>query len=416
MFSTNKLFETALGINQPWFIKNVTFDEEVKQLDIYIDFKPGSTFFYEDPKLSISGNFKAYDTVTKKWKHLNFFEHETYLHARVPRIKTDDNKIRKIKVPWEGINSGFTLLFEAFILQLSRHLPVNVISKIAKVSNYKIWRILGKYIENSLENNDYSELTAIGLDETSARKGHSYITLFVDLNKRRTVFIAEGKSQSTVRDFKEDLVVHNGQPENIKDVSCDMSPAFIAGVKEHLPNAEITFDKFHIMKIVNHAVDLVRREEQQGNPLFKNSRYLFLKNEKNLTFNQKARLSGLRLSKLNLKSVRALNIRESFQDIYKAESRTEFELLLKKWYFWSTHSKLEPMIKVAKTIKRHWEGVIQWKDSQINNGILEGLNSVIQSAKSKARGFSTFKNYKIMAYLVSADLDFTKINKHYLPT
>jgi len=416
MLNTNDLFEQALNVKNPWFIEKIDFDEKKKRLDIFIDFKKGSVFHYEDSELEISGEYKAYDTLDKTWRHLNFFEHEAYLHARVPRVKIDDNKIRKIKVPWEGVNSGFTLLFEAFILQLAKHLPVNVISKIIGESNYKIWGILEKYIDTTLEENDYSELTAIGVDETSSRKGHNYISLFVDLNKKKTIFIAEGKDSGTLKQFKDDLEAHNGSPEKIKNVSCDMSPAFIKGVGEHLPNAEITFDKFHIMKIINKAVDEVRREEQSTNPSLKKSRYIFLKNRENLTKTQKEKLAELSLSKTNLKSIRALHIRESFQAIYASGNTTEFETLLKKWYFWATHSRLEPMKKAAKTIKNHWDGIVKWKDSQINNGILEGLNSIVQAAKSKARGFSTLKYYKIVAYLVTADLDFSKINKSYVPT
>lgn len=416
MTKTNSLFEQALCVKNPWFIENISFDEKLKKLDIYIDFKRGASFHYEDKDLNISGDFKAYDTLKKTWRHLNFFEHETYLHARVPRIKITDKNIRKIKVPWEGVNTGFTLLLEAFILQFAKHLPVNVLSKMVKVSNYKIWSILEKYVDETLKTNDYSEVTAVGVDETSSKKGHNYISLFVDLNKKKTIFIAEGKDSDTIKQFKDDLEAHKGSTENIRDVSCDMSKAFIKGVSENLPNASITFDKFHIMKIINKSVDAVRREEQMTNPALKNSRYVFIKNEKNLTKLQKEKLAELRLSKKNLKSLRALNIRENFQDLYKSGNIEVFEVLLKKWYFWATHSRLEPMKKAAKTIKDHWDGVVRWKESQINNGILEGLNSVVQAAKTKARGYSTLKNFKIIAYLVTGDLDLSKINKYYLPT
>ena len=285
-----------------------------------------------------------------------------------------------------------------------------------KVSNYKIWSILEKYVDETLKTNDYSEVTAVGVDETSSKKGHNYISLFVDLNKKKTIFIAEGKDSDTIKQFKYDLEAHKGSTENIRDVSCDMSKAFIKGVRENLPNASITFDKFHIMKIINKSVDAVKREEQMTNPALKNSRYVFIKNEKNLTKLQKEKLAELRLSKKNLKSLRALNIRENFQDLYKSGNIEVFEVLLKKWYFWATHSRLEPMKKAAKTIKDHWDGVVRWKESQINNGILEGLNSVVQAAKTKARGYSTLKNFKIIAYLVTGDLDLSKINKYYLPT
>jgi transposase len=410
-----KLFELALHIESPWYIKEINFKEEEKTLDICIDFKKGSTFFYEDIAKEIKGDFKAYDTTNKKWRHLNFFQYECYIHARVPRIKLDNNSVKLIKTPWEGKSKGFTLLFEALVLQLVSNMTVFKVSKLINVSDDKLWRLMEKYVDISLLERDLENVKAIGLDETSRKKGHNYITLFVDLDKRKTIFITEGKSNKTIIDFKDDLEKHNGDIRKIKDVSCDMSPAFIKGVKENMPNAEITFDKFHIIKIINKAVDEVRRSEAKLESILKNSRYVVLKNRENLTKTQKSKLEELVLSKLNLKTLRAYHIRETFQDIYKAETKEQFLLLLKKWFFWATHSQLSPIKKAAYTIKKHWDGVVRWKESMINNGILEGLNSIIQAAKSKARGYSTTKNFKIIAYLLTGDLDFSTINKYYLP-
>lgn len=121
------------------------------------------------------------------------------------------------------------------------------------------------------------------------------------------------------------------------------------------------------------------------------------------------------MAKLNLKSIRAMQIREAFQQIYVAESTEQFEGLLDNWYYWATHSQLAPIIKVAKTIKRHWDGIVSWKKSQINNGILEGLNSALQAAKRKARGYK-MQHFKTIAYLLTGKLDFSKINANCLPT
>ena len=136
----------------------------------------------------------------------------------------------------------------------------------------------------------------------------------------------------------------------------------------------------------------------------------------NLTQKQAQTRKELSISRLNLKSIRALHIRENFQEIYKASTEDEFENLLNKWYFWATHSRLEPIKEAAYTIKRHWDGVLQWKRSRINNGLLEGLNSLIQAAKAKARGFRNIRYFKIVAFLVTGKLDFTKFNIHYSPT
>jgi len=404
----------ALNVTDPWFVKDLKFDVESKRLDIYIDFKKGSTFnfFDKEEDREIVG-LKAYDTSNKTWKHLNFFEHECYLHTRVPRVKLPNGKAKQIQTPWEGLSNGFTLLFEAFLLQLCQAMPVSKVAKITKTSDDKLWSMLEKYIDQTREYEDFQEISSIGLDETSRAKGHEYITLFVDLQQRRTIFITEGKDNTTVKRFTEDFEAHNGKVDNIKNVSCDMSPAFIKGVKEYLPKAQITFDKFHILKIINEAVNNVRKQEVNTNKLLIGTKYIWLKNYKNLTVKQKETLASLTMSKMKSKTMRAYNIRQSFQDIYQATSQEEFVTYLNKWYFWATHSKLEPMIKAAKTVKRHWDGVVRWYESKINNGILEGLNSVIQAAKSKARGYKTFRNYKIIVYLLTGKLDFSLVNHRF---
>jgi transposase len=379
-----------------------------------LDFKKGSVFdfFDKEEEKEIVG-LKAYDTSSKKWKHLNFFEHECYLHARVPRVKLPNGKVKQITTPWEGLSNGFTLLFEAFLVQMCQAMPVSRVASITKTSDDKLWDMLEKYIDSTREEENFENIDAIGLDETSRAKGHEYITLFVDLQQRRTIFITEGKDNTTVQRFAEDFEAHNGKVDNITNVSCDMSPAFIKGVKEYLPKAEITFDKFHILKIINEAVNTVRKQEVGTNKLLTGTKYIWLKNYNNLTVKQKETLDSFTMSNMNMKTMKAYNIRQAFQDIYQANSQEEFVTYLNKWYYWATHSRIEPIIKAAKTIKRHWDGIVKWYESKINNGILEGLNSVIQAAKSKARGYKTFKNYKIIVYLLTGKLDFSLVNHRF---
>lgn len=403
-----ELFEKALQIANPFYIRDIEFDTKEKHLDIYIDFKRGSIFRYKNG--SYDETCKAYDTQQKRWRHLNFFEYECYLNVRVPRVKLKDGKVKQVPMPWEGLTKGFTLLFEALTMQLCKAMPVKQVGDLINETDDKLWRMLEKYIQSIRELEDLSDITSIGIDETSKKKHHDYISLFVDMKKKRTIYITAGKSSETVEKFKEDLELHGGKAENIKDVSCDMSPAFIKGVKKNLPKAEITFDKFHIMKIINKAVDEVRKQESRSLYLLKGTKYIFLKNKDNLTKEQSEKLTELSISKLNIKSIRALHIRENFQEIYNANNQADFEKLLKKWYFWATHSRLEAIKEAAYTIKRHWEGVLKWFESKINNGILEGLNSVIQSCKSKARGYKTTKNFMIIAYLVTGHLKFELIN------
>lgn len=410
--NTETLFSEALGIIDPWYIEKVSFDQEQKRLNVRVNFKKGSVFEYSDSKTGEVKYSKAYDTVEKTWRHLNFFEHECYLTVRTPRIRPEGCGTKMVMPPWSGVVSGFTLLFEKLILEMCTNMPVHKVGQILGISDRKLWHVLDCYVSKGESQADHREVEAIGMDETSLKRGHEYITLFVDLKDRKTIYIAPGKDHRTVEEFAIDFTDKNGEPKAVKDVSCDMSPAFIKGVKTYLPNARITFDKFHILKLINEAVDAVRRSEAKEESCLKGARYVFLKNKTNLTAKQQEKREAL--SQKNLKSFRALRIREAFQEIYKAQNIEEFEGQLKAWYFWATHCRLEPIKSVAKTLKNHWDGIVQWKMSNINNGILEGLNSVVQAAKRKARGYG-YKHFRTMAFLLTGKFDFKAIN-NCLPT
>lgn len=396
------LFQLALCLTPPWQVISSEFDLQTKRLDIRIDFPRGSTFCC--PECG-QANLKCHDTKEKTWRHLNFFQHEAHLTARVPRVRCDKCGVRQVGVPWARSESGFTLLFEAMIMTLAKAMPVNAIAALVGEQDTRLWRVLHHYVDAARERADYSEVSQVGVDETSSKRGHNYVSLFVDLDGPRVLFATEGKDAATVERFKQDLIDHQGDPENVREVCCDMSPAFISGVKKQFPSAEITFDKFHIMKIINEAVDEVRRQEQKERPELAKTRYLWLKNPENLKASQAETLEGLTLKKLNLKTTRAYHIRLNFQELFNQPPELA-EAFLNKWYFWATHSRLEPIKQAAYTVKRHWDGILRWFQSKINNGILEGINSLIQAAKAKARGYRTTRNLITMIYLISGKLDF----------
>jgi len=404
------LFARALKLESPWEIREIEFREGGGEIKVFVDFPRGSVFSCP----ACGKEVKAYDTTEKEWRHLNFFQYACYLVVRVPRTNCPDDGILQIEVPWAREGADFTFLFESFAMTLVREMPVNKVSQIIKVDDNKLWRMMHYYTELARQQEDYSGVEQIGIDETSKAKGHHYVSLFVDLAKKRTIFVAEGKGSETMAAFVRDFKEHHGDPRDITDVSIDMSPAFIKGVEENLPNAAITFDKYHIMKIINAAVDSVRKAETKEQWLLRGQKYLFLKNRENLTDTQLKVLKNIEsMPRINLKTVKAYHIRENFQEIYKEITQEGFEKALKRWYFWATHSRIEEIKEAAKTVKRHWSGVLSWYISRINNGILEGLNSLVQAAKAKARGYRTFKNLKTMIYMLTGKLDYTKVG---LPT
>jgi len=393
------LMQQALGLTPPWTVVRSDFDTAAGRLDVEIDFTPGSRFAC--PTCG-AADCPVYDSQRKTWRHLNFFQHQAYLNARVPRVRCETCGIRQVNVPWARPDSGFTLLFEAMVMTMVSAMPVKAVARIVDEHDTRLWRVVHHYVEEGRARTDASKVSRIAIDETAARRGHDYITLFVDIDQARVLFATEGKDAATVAAFAEDLAAHGGEPTAIEEVCLDMSPAFIKGVAESLPEAAVTFDKFHAVKIINDAVDQVRRAEQKQQDGLRGTRYIWLRNPDTLSERQRSTLEALPTR--HLKTARAYQIRLAFQDLYEQPS-DEAAGYLKTWYFWATHSRLEPIIDAAHTVKRHWDGILRWFDSKIANGLIEGINSLVQAAKAKARGYRSIRNLKAMIYLVAGKLD-----------
>jgi len=404
MFDQIDLFTNALGLKDPWKVTEVIFNSNESKIDIYISKTKGTkvTCPVCDKECS------AHDSIERTWRHLNFFQYKAFIHCKVPRSECSDHGIKQIEVPWARKDSGFTLLFEAFVMMLVKNMPVNAVANLIGIYSDRVWRIIDYYVSQAYNCVDFSDVATIGLDETSNKRGHNYITLFVDLDKSKVIHATEGKDASTIKTFKEVFEDHNGNTPSVENISCDMSPAFIKGVNEQFPDADITFDKFHVIKKINEAVDEVRRVELKENFILKGTRYIWLKNPKNLTTKQLDAMQPL--SKMNLKTLRAYNIKLNLQEFYEIADEEAALSHLNKWFFWATHSRLEPMKQAAYFIKRHWTGIIQYTKTKITNGVLEGINSIIQSVKRRARGYGTTKHFISMVYLVCSDLEFNLPN------
>ena len=229
------------------------------------------------------------------------------------------------------------------------------------------------------------------------------MTLFVDLDHSKVIFATEGKDSGTIGHFSNDLHDHGGDTCYVREVCCDMSPAFIDGIEHCLPNARITFDRFHVMKIVSEAVDKVRRQEQRECPALKKSRWVWLKNPENLSVKQKDKLKIL--SQLNLKTALAYQMRMNLREFWELPFDQAVDFL-KCWCIWAMNSGLEPILEAVKTIIRHWQGIVSFADSKITNGILEGINSLVQAARNKARGYRTVRYFITMIYMIAGKLNF----------
>lgn len=408
------LFGIALGITPPWEVTAVAFSKESNRLDITIDFQRGATF-----ACPVCGSpAPAYDTTEKEWRHLNFFQYEAYLHARVPRVNCPNEGcgVKQVTVPWARAGSGFTLLFEALVMAMCRDLPVKVMSRLFTVTDTRLWRVIQAYVDKARAAEDYSDVTRIGADETFAKRGRddNFVTFFFDLDKRKLLFGTKGKDNETVKRFVADLEAHGGDPEKVTDAAIDMSKAFIKGVKEQLPNAVVTFDPFHVIKLMNDKLAKIRADEARLFPaILKKSRYLFLKNPENLSESEEQRLDAI-IASQNLKSSEAYLHKLNLQNVYFAESRTGAENLLTRWHRKAAKSSIHLIRNMAETVKEHWNGILSHFESKLTSGFLEGINSLIQSAKTRARGYRNLDNMIAIAYVIAGKLNFKSV--HPLPT
>ena len=265
------LFTMALGLSKPWHVVDIRFSKEEGRLDLKIDFSNGAKF--PCPSCTEEES-EVHDTKDRTWRHLNFFQYETYLQARVPRVRCGRCGIRQVEVPWARPGSGFTLLFEMLVLKLSREMSVAGVAEVMGEQANRIWRILGHYVDRARRQVDLSGFHILGIEEFSLRKGHVYMTSFSDLEASRVIYLGESRRKEVVEEFVEDLRGRGTDPGQIDLVCCDMWDPYLHGLRNHLFQVQVVFDHFHIMHQLNKAIEKVRWLEQKENKALKKTRYL----------------------------------------------------------------------------------------------------------------------------------------------
>lgn len=409
MKQTEALFAAALGLEAPYVIEGLELSggpSGERRLDIRIGFSRGSVFPCPEP--GCSERCKVYDTAERTWRHLDFFQHMAFLTARQPRVQCPTHGVKTVTPPWTRGSSHFTLMFEAFVLELARFgMTVAKIGKLVGEHDTRLWPILQHYVRLGWLAADWSGVEKMGLDETAHLGGQKFVTVFADAGaKKRVLLVTEGRDSSTVDVFASELEHHGGAAGQVKHVSLDMSAAFAKGVREHLPEAQQTFDRFHVTALANESVDEVRRVEvkTEAGAGLKGTRWLWLKNRNNLKRRERLEFKAIKDSKL--KTARAYHLREMLQELWQQADKPAAERFFRRWHNWARRSRLKPVLRLAKTLRKHLAGILAWYDSgHHTNALLEGYNSLIQAAKARARGFRSFDYARVVIYLLHGGLD-----------
>ena len=401
-----QLFETAIGIAAPWYVDSVDFSLQERNLTIKIDFKRGTRFAVTD----FEGEHPTHDTVRKSYRYLNFFQYNCVLEVRVPRIRLPDGSVRQVEPDFAGQLSGFSKMFEAFILLMAREMSFSGVARTANLSVHRVMAICERYVDLAVAERSLSEVTELAVDETSKQRGHKYVTLVADADEHAVIFVTEGKDAKTLENFVDDFKSHDGDPNKIKSISMDMSKSFIKGAQDNLPNAQITFDKFHVVAHASKALDETRRQEQKSDPTLKGMRWKLLRDPNDLTTEDKAEVQAFIKQIASKRTARAWSYREQLREILQRKQVNVVRRMLLQWCTNVTRSKVEPMKKVAKMVRSHLDGIVAWTKTRQTNGFLEAINGLFQAAKRRARGFTRFSTIRTVIFLIAGKLDFSTVN------
>jgi transposase len=305
-----------------------------------------------------------------------------------------------MEVPWARPGSVFTRAFENEVAWMLQRTDQTTVSRYFRISWRAVGRIARRVVAETLDGSRLDGLVFIGVDEINYGRPQKFLTCVVDHISGRTVWAAEGKSAETLGLFFAELGPERSKA--IEIVTMDMSAAYTKAVEDHAPQAEIVYDRFHVVQLLNTAVDEVRREgvrnaDSEQKRSLKSTRWALLKNPWNLTRKERQKLSELQRN--NRQIYRAYLLKESFQQIYDAASATEAGELFSEWYAWARRSRLEPFRKFAATIERYWPAVRRFLEVKLTNAIVEGTNSKIRMISHRAFGFHSAAALIAMIYL-----------------
>lgn len=317
---SNELLTLGLGLTPPWEVISSSLNTDVEPGILRIEVAAARGSLYECP---VCGQpCKAHDYQTQEWQHLNFFQHRCIISARVPRMKCSQHGVHHINVPWARQGSGFTLLFEQALLILCREIPVIKVAEVTNVSDHRIWRVLEHYVNKAISKMDLSQMNGIGVDETASKRRHKYVTVFVDMDRetKPVVFATSGKGKDTFSKFANFLIEHNGDPSEIKEIVCDMYPAFLSAGEDEFPYANITVDWFHVVQLFTRAVDGVRKTEVRNVKLPDGTRWAVLK-AKETDKNHEQRTALKQLARSSLETAKAFLIKEKLRWLKGADTK-----------------------------------------------------------------------------------------------
>jgi transposase len=402
----DKTFYTKiLGIRLPWFVKQVAVKEKEQRVDIYVDHEGGIKV-----RCPECGNFYSlYDHAPERiYRHLNTCQMATYIHVRPPRVNCPTHGVKKIDSEFGENGSDMTFAFENFVIQVAKECSIEGTGRICDLSWDRGWNALERAVKRGLARKAKAIPARIGVDEKSIARGHKYESLVYDLDAGTVEYVCDDRGQESLesyyRQFTEEMLA------DVEAVAMDMWDPYIAATKAYIPDAakKIVFDRFHVMRHVLEAVDKVRKNEHKqlselGEEILKGTKYLWLWSQENIPEWKREEFDTLRAK--DLRVCRAWAIKENLRHMWDYRYEANMRKYFKRWYFWATHSRLEPIKKAAKTLKAHVDNIVTYARHRITNALGESINAKIEKVKRFACGFRNRAHYRTAIYFHCSGLD-----------
>jgi len=404
-----ELYRQLLGLNTPWTVTRVELRIKEQRVEVWAGHAESARW----PCPECATELALYDHGEERtWRHLDSCQFQTYLHARPPRVACLEHGVRQVRLPWAEPRARFTTLFERLAIDVLRETDVKGATRILGISWDEAWEIKRRAVARGRARRRPQAPARLGVDETAIARGHDYLTLVSDLTTGTVEYLAEERKQASLDGYFTSLTP--AQRAQIQAVAMDMWEPYVQSVQTHVPQAErkIVFDVFHILQHMNTAVDKVRRAEHrllraQGDDTLTGSKYVWLYGEENVPDHHQERFTELtrRRSRKPLKTARAWSLKESLRDLWRCRSRVAAEEQWRFWYGWATRARLQPVLEVARMIRRHLPNVLTYFRHRITNAMSEGIASKIQALKKMANGFRNRDNFKTAIYFHCGGLD-----------
>jgi len=393
-----ELYAQILGVRSPWTVSRVALQLDGGEVEVFVEHgnREKGLMCPECGKPA-----SRYGTRQRRWQHLDTCQYRTILVAEVPRVRCSEHGVKTIHVPWSEPGSSFTALFEALVIDWLREATTAAVARRLGLSWDQVDGVMQRAVRRGLARRRLTVPRHLGVDETSFQRRQEYVTVVADLDGGVVHHVADGRGKASLAAYYEGF--SKTELANVETVAMDMSGAFIAATLEAVPEAQhkIAFDKFHVAMHLGQAVDRVRREEnralrQRGDETLSRTRHWWLYHPDNLP--EKHRASFAQLVAKALKASRAWALKELAMEMWEGRNRQAAAEIFDAWYRWAIRSRLEPIKRVARTMKHHLTGILNAIAAAVTNARLEGINTVIQGLKRAARGFRNRTRFRNAIY------------------